>query len=271
MDDSVTELDKLQRATQQIREENERLRREIDDREALIADLNAFSHMVAHDLKNPLSALTGYSFLLSTRLRGTQDITALRYLEIIDQTSARMARIIDGLLLLASVRQQDVVPQVLDMHQIVVEVESRLELLAFQYQAKIVKPKEWPVAMGFGPWIEEVWSNYISNGIKYGGTPPIVELGSTRLRNGKIRFWVHDNGDGLPAESLSGLFTAYNRLDRADHISVEGHGLGLSIVKRIIEKMDGEVDVESTNTRGDGCVFSFILPPASSPNTLSKS
>ena len=88
MDDNFSQLEKqldeLQREAQSLKRENEKLRAEIADREALIADLNAFSHMVAHDLKNPLSALTGYSFLLSTRLRDTQDITALRYLEIID-------------------------------------------------------------------------------------------------------------------------------------------------------------------------------------------
>ena len=265
------QLDELQREAQSLKRENEKLRAEIADREALIADLNAFSHMVAHDLKNPLSALTGYSFLLSTRLRDTQDITALRYLEIIDQTATRMARIIDGLLLLASVRQQDVEIQKLDMGQVIAEVESRLELMIYQYHAEIIKPKTWPEVMGFGPWIEEVWSNYISNAIKYGGTPPIVKLGSTRLQNGKIRFWIHDNGNGLPAESLPGLFTAYNRIEQTDRPRVEGHGLGLSIVKRIIDKMNGEVSVESANTPGEGCIFSFTLPLPPSTDSLSQS
>jgi signal transduction histidine kinase len=240
--------------------EIEKLRRDIADREALIEDLNAFSHMVAHDLKNPLTALTGYAFLLMTRLRDTQDLTILRYLEIIDQTSTRMARIIDGLLLLASVRQQDIVAQELDMAKIIEEVEGRLELMIFQYHARIEKPAEWPVVMGYAPWIEEVWSNYISNAIKYGGMPPIIELGSTPLEDGNVCFWVKDNGNGLPEEAQSSLFTSYTRFDRPDFVPVEGHGLGLSIVKRIIDKMNGKVSVESTNTPGEGCIFGFTLP-----------
>lgn len=265
MDEIRSTPPELEQAARLMQAEIEKLHAEIADREALIADLNAFTHMVAHDLKNPLTALTGYAFLLRTRLRDNQDITVLRYLEIIDQTSARMSRIIDGLLLLASVRQQEVVSQPLEMAKIVEEVINRLEMLAFRYQAKIIHPDIWPVVSGYGPWIEEVWSNYISNAIKYGGSPPVIELGSTSLSNGRVRFWVHDNGEGLPAHSLTSLFTAYNRLERSDHVPVEGHGLGLSIVKRIIDKLGGEVGVESANLPGQGCVFSFDLPLAPSP------
>lgn len=269
MNDSLVQLDKqallqtideMQQIVEQLKQENEKLRSEIVDREALITDLNAFSHMVAHDLKNPLTALTGYSFLLKTRLRDTQDVTVLRFLEIIDQTSTRMASIIDGLMLLASVRQKNVEPQRLDMSKIIEEVECDLELLAYQYHAKIVKPLDWPVVMGHAPWIEEVWSNYISNGIKYGGTPPVIEIGSTPLPDGKIRFWVHDNGNGLSTEATSNLFGAYTHTDQADIISAEGHGIGLSIVERIIIRLGGEVGVESTNIPGEGCIFSFTLP-----------
>ena len=260
-------IEEQQQSAQLLQQENEKLRREILDREALIADLNAFSHTVAHDLKNPLTALTGYSFLLTTRLRDTQDTTTLHFLEVIDQTSSRMSRIIDGLLVLASVRQQVVVTKSLDMGKIIDEVESRIELMAFQHHAQIIKPNEWPVVMGYEPWIEEVWSNYISNAIKFGGTPPIIEIGSTPLPDGKIRFWVHDNGNGLSAEASASLFAAYSQRDRIEFIPVEGPGLSLSIVKRIIDRLDGEVGVESTNIPGEGCTFSFTLPraPATTP------
>lgn len=270
MDNRLSKMEELHNTAQLMQQEIDQLQGVIADREELIADLNAFTHMVAHDLKNPLTALTGYAFLLHTRLRTSQDITVLRYLEIIDQTASRMARIIDGLLLLASVRQQDFEPEELIMAKIIEEVERRLELMAFQYHATIIKPDKWPVAIGYAPWIEEVWSNYISNGFKYGGTPPILELGATDMQNGKIRFWVKDNGNGLPPESLSDLFTAYKRIERSDHIPVEGHGLGLSIVKRIIDKLHGEVYVQSTNQPGEGCLFSFDLPKAPSANPLSQ-
>jgi signal transduction histidine kinase len=246
-------------AEESLKLANEKLQGEIVEREQLIADLNAFSHMVAHDLKNPLAALSGYSFLLSTRLEGARDIQTLRYLEIIEQTSQRMNRIIEGLLLLASVREQQVSLQVLDMAHIVSEVEARLEHLSSQYMAQIYKPDTWPTALGYAPWIEEVWANYISNAIKYGGTPPIIDLGADSLEGGICRFWVQDNGAGLSPSDQERLFTAFTRLE---HIPIEGHGLGLSIVKRIVERLNGKVSVKSENLPGKGCTFYFTLPAA---------
>jgi signal transduction histidine kinase len=72
-----------------------------------------------------------------------------------------------------------------------------------------------------------------------------------------ICFCVQDNGDGLPADALSQLFKEYTRLTAT---GIEGQGLGLSIVKRIIEKLGGQVTVESENVPGQGCIFCFTLP-----------
>jgi signal transduction histidine kinase len=110
------------------------------------------------------------------------------------------------------------------------------------------------MAMGYGPWLEEVWANYVSNGIKYGGTPPCLELGATMTGNGRVRFWVRDNGPGLPPEKLAVLFTEFIRLSE---LQIEGHGLGLSIVQRIISKLGGRVGVESE--LGQGSEFYFVL------------
>ena len=143
------------------------------------------------------------------------------------------------------------------MGQILPEVRNRLKDLIDEYHAEIREPKSWPTVMGYAPWIEEVWANYISNGIKYGGKPPVIELGAEHLGKGLIRFLVHDNGNGLPKESLDNLF---NEFTRYSDLSIEGSGLGLSIVRRIIEKLGGAVDARSDNKPGNGCIFSFILP-----------
>jgi len=123
----------------------------------------------------------------------------------------------------------------------------------------------WPAALGYGPWIEEVWVNYLSNAIKYGGQPPRMELGADPLPNpppqagegkggGMVRFWVRDNGSGITPEDQSRLFAPFTRLDQ---IRAGGHGLGLSIVRRIVEKLGGQVGVESQV--GSGSTFSFTL------------
>jgi two-component system sensor histidine kinase/response regulator len=113
------------------------------------------------------------------------------------------------------------------------------------------------VALGYGPWVEAVWTNYLSNALKYGGRPPKVTLGATEMGNGWIRFSVVDNGPGLSQEEQARLFVPFERLHQARS---EGHGLGLSIVQRIVKKLGGQVGVESTGEAGEGCEFYFTLP-----------
>ena len=118
-------------------------------------------------------------------------------------------------------------------------------------------PDHWPIALGYSPWIEEVWVNYISNAIKYGGRPPRVELGATVQADGMVRFWVRDDGSGLTPAEQAQLFVPFTRLNKTP---AKGNGLGLSIVRRIVEKLGGQVGVESEGLPGRGCVFSFTLP-----------
>ena len=170
-----------------------------------------------------------------------------------------MGRIIDGLLLLSSVQMQDHVPvERLDMALIVAEVRTRLQKMLEEYQGEIVLPDGWPVSSGNAAWIEEVWVNYISNALKYGGDPPCVELGADEPSGGQVRFWVRDNGQGLPPDDRTRVFQPFERLEPR---RAEGHGLGLSIVRRIVEKLGGEVGVETRP--GQGSTFFFTLPAGS--------
>ncbi len=237
--------------------------------EQQVAELDAFAHTVAHDLKNPLSMLVGYANILAQELDDAQEEALRRYAQIIVKAARKMTNIVDELILLASVRQMDQVPpEALDMATIVEEARERLATLIAEHQAQVVIPPEWPTAWGYGPWIEEVWTNLISNGIKYGGRPdegllPRVELGADTLppsADGRpfARFWVRDNGPGLTPEEQARLFTEFKRLHQ---VQTKGHGLGLSIVRRIVERLGGQVGVESTP--GDGSLFYFTLPHTS--------
>lgn len=226
------------------------------EREQLIDDLDSFAHTVAHDIKSPLSTVFGYACLL-TDIAGEVSLDELKeYLQSIANNSQRIVHIVNELLLFASVRKQDEIERsALDMSAIMHEVNERLASLVENSHAEIIMPEEWPVAIGYGPWIAEIWTNYISNAIKYGGKPPRIELGSTFESPYTIRFWVRDNGAGIPTEKLPSLFQQFSRLGVT---RIEGHGLGLSIVKRIAEKLGGDVGVESVV--GEGSVFSFTLP-----------
>jgi len=225
--------------------------------EAKNAELDAFAHTVAHDLKNPLSAMINLAYLLINSKEVVNFTDKQReYLSYMLLAGRQMDGIISALLLLAKVSKQEIYLSPLDMQEIFGQAQQRIQPLIEEYQARIIFPKEWPLSYGYAPWVEEVWANYLSNALKYGGRPPILELGGIFLKkNNKVQFWVRDNGEGLPVEKLSKLFTPFTRLHRSQS---QGHGLGLSIVQRIIEKLGGEVGVESQV--GQGSIFYFSLP-----------
>ncbi len=220
-----------------------------------INELNAFAHTVAHDLKSPLSRIVTGLDLLRSMASSSLDEQAAHILEIGVNGGRQMARIIDELLLLASVRRGEVQTEPLDMADIVSSAQERLTHVIAERQAEIILPETWPVAVGHAPWLEEVWANYLSNGLKYGGQPPRLTLGGEVMPDGQARFWVQDNGEGLTEVEQAKLFAEFSRVHDG---SIKGHGLGLSIVYRIITRLGGEVGVESEV--GKGSRFYFTLP-----------
>jgi PAS domain S-box-containing protein len=257
-----------ERAQQEIAERmqvEEALRQHTIQLEARNAELDAFAHTVAHDLKNPVSTLLGYAEMLERDGDRLSAEMVQEYLHTLVRNGRRMSTIIDELLLLSSVRSMDEVEtEPIDMESIVAEVLERLAYLIEEYEGQVTVSASWPLALGYGPWIEEVWTNYVSNALKYGGRPPRVELGATIQVEGWVRFWVRDNGPGLSAEEQARLFTPFERLHQ---VRVGGHGLGLSIVQRIVRKLGGQVGIESpTIGRGGGTTFYFTLPAANGQN-----
>jgi signal transduction histidine kinase len=169
--------------------------------------------------------------------------------------SRKMTNIIDELLLLAEIRKVDVKPVPLNMTMVVNDARARLSNLIDAQQALVIVPPSWPPVLGYAPWIEEVWVNYLSNALKYGTQPVEMELGATPLRDGSVRLWVRNKGPELSKKVRSELFKPFVRLKQ---VEAQGHGLGLSIVRRIVEKLCGEVGVD--NEPGYGPIFSFTLP-----------
>ena len=237
----------------------ERVRERTAELQARSEELATYDYTVAHDLKNPLALVIGYGEALEEGYATMSDEELHKHLRTITQHGRKMRSIIDELLLLAGVRDMEVEVRPLDMASIVAETRRRLAIMIDEYRAEIILPDVWPVALGYGPWIEEVWVNYLSNAIKYGGQPPRLELGATKQPYNMIRLWVHDDGAGLSPDEQAQLFTPFTRLGQ---VRAKGHGLGLSIVRRIVEKLGGQVGVESDGVPGRGSVFFFSLPSA---------
>lgn len=219
-------------------------------------ELEAFARTVAHDLKNPLNVVIGLSELVEEDCSageppGQETIDNIRS---ISRSGRKMVDIIEALLLLSGVASQQVQMQPINMLEVLTQVKQRLSYMTGQYQGEIVMSENYPPVQGYAPWVEEVWANYLSNGLKYGGRPPRLEVGWNSQEDGTVRFWVRDNGPGLSPEAQKRLFTPFTRLheDRA-----EGHGLGLSIICQIVDKLGGEAGVESA--LGEGSLFYFTL------------
>ena len=219
------------------------------------SELEAFSHTVAHDLKNPLNIIINSAELIEMAYEKGDTSKLNKYLNKIRNTAYKAADIIESLLLLAGTsRHKQLLIQSLDMRFVITKVQERLDLILEDYPGELKMPNQWPFVAGYLPWVEEIWINYISNAFKYGGKPPVVELGMDEHED-FIRFWVRDNGPGLSQAEQAQLFVPFTRLHthRAD-----GHGLGLSIVQNIIAKLGGQAGVEST--LGQGSTFYFTLP-----------
>ncbi len=229
---------------------------DITEQKMALSELDAYAKTVAHDLKTPLGHIMGFAKLLSTEI---SEVERKAYQDHIVNGGKKMRGIIDGLLMLAKIRNQDKLEKtVINMQEILDSVMLRMQSTIFEAKAKVSLPHSWPNALGNSIWVEEVWINLFSNAIKYGGKPPEIELGVEEI-DGKIKFWIKDNGPGLTDEEQSLLFSEFNRLHPRKE-SIKGHGLGLSIVQRVINKLGGDTGVSSKI--GHGSTFYFTLKSA---------
>ena len=254
----------------QLAATNKQLQAANAELEASNADLRTFADAVAHDLKSPLSVVLGFSELLESDLVEMSPEKIVEHLgemaanlHKITRTGHKMLDIIESLLLFASVRQvSEIECGPLDMGTIVGNVLTQLASDIEAVRATVITPAAWPTACGYAPWIEQVWVNYVNNALKYSGDvdngiAPRIELGAWNAEGqAGYCFFVHDNGPGLTSEEQARVFMPFTRFHQS---RAKGHGLGLSIVQRIVEKLGGQVGVDSAGT-GQGSTFWFVLP-----------
>ncbi len=218
-------------------------------------ELDAFAHTMAHQIQGLLGHIIGYTSYLEMHYAPEMDESGQKVVQRILQSGRKMSNVVNELLLLAYLDEDDVPLTNLNMERIITEARKRMAFNAEEAQAQFIVQDNWPSALGYAAWIEEVWVNYISNAIKYGGSPPIIKLSWQETSDGMIRFYVTDNGIGIHEIEQNKLFKRHSRLLNID---VKGEGLGLFIVKRIVNKCQGDVGVESAPGRGSR--FWFSLP-----------
>jgi signal transduction histidine kinase len=203
------------------------LRQRILELEAQNETLASFDRIVAHELKNSLSRIIGYAEVLAQKDVGMTCEQLEHYLDVIARDGHKLSSIIDALLLLCGASAREVEVEPLDMARIVSGALERLAPMIEDYQAAVTVPATWSTALGYGPWVEEVWVNLVSNAIKYGGMPPRVELGVSPPLNAPC--WVGRKGGEahplLGARQWPGpVARAAGTLVRALHAAPQGPG-----------------------------------------------
>ena len=221
--------------------------------EATNSELDAFNHTIAHDLKHPLTIINGYAHLLTD-----EDLTpeGRRMLNTIPMVVDSMVEMIDGLLQLAKLRDVSASSTAVDMNAALGKALARFD----DARDHITIEEKLPSALGHEPWLTEVFANLINNALKYmpeNRTPSLYLRG---FQQGKtVRYEVSDNGIGIKPEDQQRIFEMFTRITDEDHpITYKGLGIGLSIVKRIIQRQGGEVGV--TSKVHEGSTFWFTLP-----------
>lgn len=182
---------------------------------------------------------------------------AMEYLVRAEVNAARASNAGSAFLELTNLSKEEANMNPVRMKKVLDELRAEIGDLTEKKAAHIDIPAQMPNPQGDARWISRILSNLVSNAVKYGGEFPIVEIGSSPMDDGRIMYWVQDNGPGIAPEYQERLFKPFSRLHGK---SIEGTGLGLALIKTMVEKMGGEVGLKSIP--GEGSVFFFILPPA---------
>ncbi len=218
-------------------------------------DLEMFTRMMAHDIRNPLSAIVGLSDLLSDKSLQIGDEKKQEMIRRINESSLKLNSFVEELLLFVKMDGSEVPGlENIHMNSIVNSALDQLSAIIEMYGAVLHIPEKWELVKSYGPWIEQVWVNLIGNAIKYGGAPPVITLEEV-VNEDTVKYLVMDNGKGIPESQWGSIFQPFSRYNQS---GTEGTGLGLAIVKRIVEKLGGTTGLEYRE--GFGAVFFFTLP-----------
>jgi K+-sensing histidine kinase KdpD len=233
------------------------LRQRTADLQAHQKKLDTFARAITEDLRKPLGLIVRSAQVLEQDYATLPRRQVRRHLRTIVDKGQDMVSVIDELLAVRTRLPQEIEEAIgpMDMARIVAGALERLAYLVEEHQAEVILPGRWPVALGHAPWVEEVWVNYLSHAIKHGGRPPRVEVGCDAVEqgDGTLRFWVRDNGPGLTPEEQVRLLAPVARRDTE-------YGMELALARRIVEKLGGQVGVESE--MGQGSLVFFTLPKA---------
>lgn len=243
------------------RENEDKIRDYTSELERINEDLDSFAYITSHDLKEPLRGIFNNVLFLSEDYQEKIDENGRKRFLRIMSLCEKMGKLIDDILAYSKLKNKELVIKKIDLNKVIEDIEVTLENKISESNAEIIIPKKLPSTICDEVTITEALRNLISNGIKYNQSKKkIIEIGYEKKPdekgNPKYIFYVKDNGIGVDEKFFDIIFAPFKRLDNIDQI-IEGSGIGLHFVQRIIQRHGGQIWLESAI--GKGSTFFFTL------------
>lgn len=265
VDEVAKQLNQLMRRVEDAQQRLERAQKQL---KATQKEMDEYTYVISHDLKEPLRGIEAFSKFLADGYRDKLDDDGRHHVDVIRNSALRMQRLINDLLKFSRMAQQKNPMEPVGLNTMLMHVRVNLQY-ALDAKKADLRVNKMPMVVCDQTAMTEVFHNLISNAIKYNDKPrPVIEVGCEEKNNPdtglpEYQLYVRDNGKGIKPEYYEKIFQIFQRLERDE--KEEGTGIGLTIVRRVIDWHGGRIWVESEE--GKGTTFYFTLPKRETSKT----
>lgn len=252
---TILDITEIHKAKQELINLNANLEQKVKER---TADLESFTYSVSHDLRSPLRAIHAFSEILQEDFSSVLDKEGKRIIGVITSNVNKMSQLIDDLLQYSRLNKTQLSLSKINLNQLIEEVKKEVSA-SYPEQTIQFQVDSLPFINADQVLIKQVWQNLIDNAVKYSSREPVIKINIKAQQDKKwTNITITDNGVGFNEQYQHKLFDVFQRLHGQEEFS--GTGVGLSIVKRIMDKHQGKITAKSTLNKGASFTLSFPTP-----------